>query len=93
MTSPSDTGSARQSVSTGGTAGGATHGEQLAALWRMTAAQRVAAMRRGALSLAQLRDWYAKAPREGPLIGGITNGGELPWIAARDPNYCEADRS
>ncbi len=55
-------------------------------LWAMTAAQREAAMWRGDLTFLQLREWYARAPHEVPLIGG-----ELPWIAVFTPEWAEAD--
>ena len=55
-------------------------------LWAMTAAQREAAMWRGELTFAQLREWYARAPHEVPLLGG-----ELPWIAILTPEWAEAD--
>jgi hypothetical protein len=55
-------------------------------LWAMTAAQREAAMWRGELTFAQLREWYARAPQEVPLLGG-----ELPWIAVLTPEWAEAD--
>ena len=55
-------------------------------LWAMTAAQREAAMWRGELTFTQLREWYARAPREVPLLGG-----ELPWIAVFTPEWAEAD--
>lgn len=55
-------------------------------LWAMTAAQREAAMWRGELTFGQLREWYARAPREVPLLNG-----ELPWIAVLTPEWAEAD--
>lgn len=55
-------------------------------LWAMTGAQREAAMWRGELTFAQLREWYARAPHEVPLLGG-----ELPWIAILTPEWAEAD--
>ena len=55
-------------------------------LWAMTAAQREAAMWRGELTFAQLREWYARVPREVPLLNG-----ELPWIAVHTPEWAEAD--
>ena len=55
-------------------------------LWAMTAAQREAAMWRGELTFTQLREWYARAPHEVPLIGG-----ELPWIAMLTPEWAEVD--
>ena len=55
-------------------------------LWAMTPAQREAAMWRGELTFLQLREWYARAPHEVPLLGG-----ELPWVAVHTPEWAEAD--
>jgi len=55
-------------------------------LWAMSPAQREAAMWRGELTVGQLREWYARAPREVPLLNG-----ELPWIAVSTPEWAEAD--
>jgi hypothetical protein len=43
---------------------------RLRALWEMTPAQRVAAMRRGALTLEQCAAWAARYPKEVPLLNG-----------------------
>ena len=67
-------------------AGGPSSVEQSAALWRMSAAERVSAMRRGALSLAQLTEWSSTRPHEVPLIGG-----EFEYIARFDPDYLGVD--
>lgn len=45
--------------------------EQLRHLWAMTATQRVAAMRRGELTLEQCFAWAARHPDEIPTIGGV----------------------
>lgn len=45
--------------------------EQLRHLWSMTATQRVAAMRRGELTLEQCFAWAARHPDEIPTIGGV----------------------
>jgi len=41
---------------------------QSAALWRMTPDERVLAMRRGELSLAQLTEWSSARPEQVPKI-------------------------
>jgi hypothetical protein len=48
------------------------------AFWRLSPAERVAAMRAGELTLAECSRWAARAPHEVP----ITNG-EFDYIAAR----------
>ena len=40
------------------------------ALWQMTVAQRVAAMRRGELTLEQCSAWAARYPEQVPLLNG-----------------------
>jgi hypothetical protein len=59
------------------------HG-RLRSLWQLTAAQRVAAMRRGALTLEQLAAWSARHPEQVPTVNG-----EFEWIAGRTPEACE----
>ena len=54
-------------------------------IWRMTPAERVAAMRAGELSLRQLTAWSARCPHEVPLIGG-----EFEWIVATTPEWADA---
>lgn len=44
--------------------------EQLAALWAMTSAERVHAMRAGALSRDQLFAWVGRYPGQCPLVNG-----------------------
>jgi len=53
-------------------------------LWAMRAAERVAAMRRGELSLVALCAWAARAPEEVPLLNG-----EFEFLAARTPEVAE----
>ncbi len=57
---------------------------RLEAVWRMTANERIAAMRRGDLSLEQCCAWAARYPRQVPLING-----EWEFIAAYMPEVCE----
>jgi hypothetical protein len=57
---------------------------RLRALWQMTRAQRVAAMRRGELSLEQCAAWAARYPEQVPLLNG-----EFEYIAALTPEVCE----
>jgi hypothetical protein len=57
---------------------------RLRALWQMTPAQRVAAMRRGELSLAQCAAWAARHPAQVPLLNG-----EFEYLAAFTPEVCE----
>lgn len=58
--------------------------DELQELWAMTAAQRVAAMWRGELTLRQLSKWSSRAPAEVPLLGS-----EFAWIAMRMPEWAE----
>jgi hypothetical protein len=57
----------------------------LAALWRMTAAERVAAMWRRELTPLQLLRWTSRRPDEVPLLGG-----EFAWIVMDTPEWAEA---
>jgi hypothetical protein len=57
---------------------------RLEALWRMTATERVAAMRRGELTLEQCCAWAARHPEQVPLLNG-----EYEFIAIRMPEVCE----
>jgi hypothetical protein len=59
-------------------------GARLRTLWQMTAAQRIAAMRRGALSLEQGAGWAARHPEQIPLLNG-----EFEYIAELTPEVCE----
>ena len=54
------------------------------ALWRMTPAERVAAMRRGELTLDQCCAWAARHPEQVPLVNG-----EFEFIAAHTPEASE----
>lgn len=58
--------------------------ERLRPLWQMTSTQRVAAMRRGALTLEQLAAWSARHPDQLPLVNG-----EFEWIARHTPDATE----
>jgi hypothetical protein len=53
---------------------------RLRALWQMTPAQRVAAMRRGKLTLEQCAAWAARYPEQVPLVNG-----EFEYITAFTP--------
>jgi hypothetical protein len=53
--------------------------EQSDRLWKMTAAERVAAMRAGDLSMQQCCEWAALRPDEVPLINN-----EFEFLAAYD---------
>jgi hypothetical protein len=57
---------------------------RLEALWRMTPNERIAAMRRGSLSMEQCCAWASRYPRQVPLING-----EWEFIAAYMPEVCE----
>jgi len=53
---------------------------RLRALWEMTPAQRIAAMRRGELTLEQCSAWAARHPEQVPLLNG-----EFEYLAAFTP--------
>jgi hypothetical protein len=53
-------------------------------LWQMPPQQRVAAMRRGELTLEQLAAWSGRHPEQVPMLNG-----EFEWIAIRTPEACE----
>jgi hypothetical protein len=53
---------------------------RLRALWQMTSSERVAAMRRGELTLEQCAAWAARYPEQVPLING-----EFEYLAAFTP--------
>lgn len=57
---------------------------RIEALWRMTPNERIAAMRRGDVSMEQCCAWAARHPRQVPLING-----EFEFIAAYMPEVCE----
>jgi len=57
---------------------------RLRALWQMTPVQRVAAMRRGELTLEQCAAWAARHPEQVPLLNG-----EFEYLARLTPEACE----
>lgn len=57
---------------------------RLRSLWEMTRVQRVAAMRRGELTLEQCSAWAARYPEQVPLLNG-----EFEFLAALTPEVCE----
>ncbi len=57
-----------------------TREERLRPLWQMTPTQRVAAMRRGELTLEQCSAWAARYPEQVPLLNG-----EFEYLAAFTP--------
>jgi len=57
---------------------------RLRRLWQMPPEQRVAAMRRGELTVEQLAAWSARHPEQVPMLNG-----EFEWIATRTPEACE----
>jgi hypothetical protein len=62
----------------------ATKRERSQALWKMSADERVSAMRRGELTWGQLCEWAIKARHEVPLING-----EYEFIAAYTPEIAD----
>jgi len=54
-------------------------------LWALTAEERIAAMRRGELSLNQLCEWARRRPDEVPALNG-----EFEFIAVTTPEVIEA---
>lgn len=60
--------------------------EHMAEVWAMTVKQRIAAMRRGELTLTQLTRWAARYPEQVPTING-----EFEFIAALTPEIAEED--
>jgi len=65
-----------------------TRDEQREALWRMTGAERVAAMYRGDLTLSQCLTWAARYPEEVPTLNG-----EWWFIAIRTPEVAESEQT
>lgn len=59
--------------------------ELSAALWRMSPAERVAAMRAGELTFGQLCEWARRRPDEVPRLMG-----EFEFIAIKTPEWAEA---
>ena len=58
---------------------------RLHALWEMAPAQRIAAMRRGELTLEQCSAWAARYPEQVPTVNG-----EFEYIAMFTPEAREA---
>jgi hypothetical protein len=56
--------------------------QRFAHLWRMSRAERVAAMWRGELSLAECQAWSRRRPDEVPRIGR-----EFAYIVMRTPDW------
>ena len=59
--------------------------EEYRALWAMTRAERIAAMRRGELTTRQCCRWSSRARHEIPILSG-----ELAWTVMRIPEWAEA---
>jgi hypothetical protein len=57
---------------------------RLRALWEMSPAERISAMRRGTLTLEQCAAWAARYPDQVPLING-----EFEYLARSTPEVCE----
>ena len=57
---------------------------RLRSLWQMSVEQRIAAMRRGELTLEQLAAWSARHPDQVPKVNN-----EFEWIAIKTPEVCE----
>lgn len=57
---------------------------RLRSLWELTASERVAAMRRGELTLEQCAAWAARYPEQVPLLDG-----EFEYLAAFTPEARE----
>lgn len=57
-----------------------TREARLRALWQMTPAQRVAAMRRGKLTLQECAAWAVRYPEQVPLVDG-----EFEYLAMFTP--------
>lgn len=56
------------------------------AFWRMRPAERVAAMRRGELTLFECLRWASQAPQEVPMLNG-----EFEFIAVRMPEVADLE--
>ncbi len=61
--------------------------DALAALWEMSAEQRVAAKWRGELTLFQCTKWSERRPDEVPTLGG-----EFAYLVMHDAEWCEPSR-
>jgi hypothetical protein len=57
-----------------------TRRARLRSLWQLTESERVAAMRRGELTLEQCGAWAARYPEQVPLLNG-----EFEYLAAFTP--------
>lgn len=57
---------------------------RLRSLWQMTGQQRIAAMRRGDLTIEQLAAWSARHPEQVPKVNN-----EFEWIAICTLEACE----
>jgi hypothetical protein len=80
---PSDTGEARAFADWFRTGEELRHA-RLRSMWKMTADERVAAMRRGELTIEQLAAWSACRPDELPIVNG-----EFEWLVMFTPEACE----
>jgi hypothetical protein len=60
--------------------------EHMAPVWAMTVEQRIAAMRRGELTITQLTRWASRYPDQVPTINR-----EFEFIAALTPEIAEED--
>ena len=65
-----------------------TRADQREALWRMSPAERVAAMYRGHLTLYQCLAWAARHPEQVPTLNG-----EWWFIAIRTPDIADLDHA
>lgn len=52
--------------------------------WALSPSERVAAMRRGELTIAEASRWAARAPHEIPILNG-----EFEYLAARTPEVAD----
>ena len=59
-------------------------GGRVGTLWQLTGALRIAALRRGELSLELCAAWAARHPEQVPLLNG-----EFEYIAVLTPEVCE----
>jgi hypothetical protein len=65
----------------------ASRQERSNALWKMSAGERVAAMRRGELTWGQLYEWASRAGHEIPILNG-----EYEFIAALTPEAADTPK-
>lgn len=78
----STTSTARESILAAGTRAREERERRFAHLWRMTPGERVAAMWRGELSLAECQAWSRRRAGEVPLIGN-----EFAYIVMHTPDW------